>query len=91
MITAKKAKEIAYKSERMKEMLKEKHYTEVLGKIEQAIENNTRHGYTCVDLKTDFMYPHVSRIMMELEYNGYKVELCAKTSILSESLLISWK
>lgn len=32
MITAKKAKEIVYKSEKMKETLKEKHYIEICEK-----------------------------------------------------------
>lgn len=91
MITAKEAKKKTFESDRMKEMLKEKHYKEICEKISNYIKKQAEFGYYFVDLKTDFMYPFRDRVIFELKYNGYEVELHPSTGILQEYLLISWK
>lgn len=91
MITAKEAKKRTFESDRMKEMLKEKHYEEVCERISNHIKKQAESGYRFVDLKTDFMYPFKDRVISELKYNGYKVELYPSTGILQEYLLISWE
>lgn len=91
MITAKEAKEITYESERMKGMLKEKHYKEICDKISNHIRKQTERGYFFADLKTGFMYPFRDRIISELKYNGYEVGLHPASGILQEYLLISWE
>ena len=91
MITAEEAKKKTFESDRMKEMLKGKHYKEVCEKISNYINKQTESGYHFVDLKTDFMCPFRDRVIFELKYNGYEVELHPSTGILQEYLLISWK
>lgn len=91
MITAKEAKNRTFESDRMKEMLKEKHYIEVCEKISNHIRKQTERGYYFADLKTSFMYPFRDRVISELKYNGYEVELHPASGILQEYLLISWK
>lgn len=91
MITAKEAKKRTFESDRMKEMLKEKHYKEVCEKISNHIEKQAASGYYFADLKTSFMYPFRDRIISELKYNGYEVELHPASDFLQEYLLINWK
>lgn len=91
MITAEEAKKKTFESDRIKEMLKEKHYKEICEIISNHIRKQTERGYFFVDLKTDFMYPFRDRIISELKYNGYEVELHTASGILQEYLLISWK
>lgn len=91
MITAEEAKKKTFESDRMKEMLKEKHYIEVCEKISNHIEKQAASGHYFVDLKTSFMYPFRDRVISELKYNGYEVELHPASGILQEYLLISWK
>lgn len=45
MITAKEAKETVCESEKMKEMLKEKHYIEICEKISNYIRKQAESGY----------------------------------------------
>ena len=90
MITAKEAKKKTFESDRMKEMLKEKHYKEVCETISRHIIKQAELGYFFVDLKTSFMYPFRDRIIEELRRNGYKVELCP-SYIMSEHLMITWE
>ena len=94
MISAKEANkrttEEIYKNEQIQELYKEKHYQEVLNKVEEHISKQIKEGYFFVDLKTSFMYPFRDRIMEELVRNGYRVELCP-SHIMSEHLMITWK
>ena len=91
MITAKEAKKKTFESDRMKEMLKEKHYKEVCEIVSNHIRKQTERGYFFVDLKTGFMYPFRDRVISELKHNGYEVKLYPSDGILQEYLLISWK
>lgn len=91
MITARKANEKTFKSEKAKELLTRKHYLEILLKIENKIIETAESGCFCIDLKTDFMYPFRDKVMDELIYSGYKVVLKPATGILPEYILISWK
>lgn len=91
MITAEEAKKKTFESDRVKEMLKEKQYIEVCEKISNHIRKQTERGYFFTDLKTSFMYPFRDRVISELKYNGYEVELHPSNGILQEYLLISWK
>lgn len=91
MITAKEAKKKTFESDRMKEMLKEKHYKEVCETISRHIIKQAELGYFFADLKTSFMYPFRDRVISELKYNGYEVKLCPSDGILQEYLLINWK
>ena len=90
MITAREANKKTFKSEKAKELLKEKHYQELLKKIEDKILERVSTGDFFVRLNTVFMYPFRDRIIEELRRNGYKVELCP-SYIMSEHLMITWE
>lgn len=80
MITARKANEKTFKSEKAKELLTRKHYLEILLKIENKIIETAESGCFCIDLKTDFMYPFRDKVVLK-----------PATGILPEYILISWK
>lgn len=90
MITAEEAKKKTFESDRIKEMLKEKHYKEVCETISRHIIKQAELGYFFVDLNTGFMDPFRDRIISELKHNGYEVELYPARGVLQEHLLISW-
>ena len=94
MITAKEANkrttEEIHKNKQIQELYKEKHYQEVLNKVEEHISEQIKEGYFFLDLKTGFMYPFRDRIIEELRRNGYKVEL-HPSYIMSEHLMITWE
>lgn len=90
MITAKEANKKAFESEKAKELLKEKHYQEILKKVEDKISEYAEKGRFIIDLKTNFMYPFRDKIIEELRRNGYDVELFP-SGIVAEHLWISWK
>lgn len=91
MITAKSANKKTFESAKAKELLKEKHYLEVLKKTEDKIINSAKHGYFDTSLETDFMYPFRDKVINELTYNGYEVILRPATSAFSEYILINWR
>lgn len=91
MITAKSANKKTFESAKAKELLKEKHYLEVLQQIENKIINSTKDGCFEIGLKTGFMYPFRDKVINELTYNGYEVILRPATSAFSEYILINWK
>ena len=90
MITAKEANKKTFKSEKAKELLKEKHYQELLKKIEDKILERVSIGDFFVQLNTAFMYPFRDLIIKELRNNGYKAELSHDGAIV-EYLIISWQ
>lgn len=71
MITAKTANNKAFEAKEAKELLKEKHYLEVLKHVEDRIIEATKSGY----FNTVFMYPFRDKVIGELTSNGYKVKL----------------
>lgn len=75
MITAKTANNKAFETKEAKELLKEKHYLEVLKHVEDRIIEATKSGYFNTVLRTDFMYPFRDKVIGELTSNGYKVKL----------------
>lgn len=75
MITAKTANNKAFEAKEAKELLKEKHYLEVLKYVEDRIIEATKSGYFNTVLRTDFMYPFRDKVIGELTSNGYKVKL----------------
>ena len=91
MITAKAANNKTFETKEAKELLTEKHYLEVLNKVEYKITEAIESGHFNTALTTDFMYPFRDKVMDELIYNGYKVVLKPATGILPEYILISWK
>lgn len=90
MITAKEANKKTFESERVKELLTEKYYQEVLKKIEREILKQVAAGYFFVQLDAEFMYPVRDLVIKELERSGYKIRL-ASGSAIGERLTISWK
>ena len=90
MITAKEANKKTFESERVKELLTEKYYQEVLKKIEREILKQVAAGYFFVQLDAEFMYPVRDLVIKELERSGYKIGL-ASGSAIGERLTISWK
>lgn len=90
MITAKEANKKTFESERVKELLTEKYYQEVLKKIEREILKQVAAGYFFVQLDAEFMYPVRDLVIKELERSGYKIGLVSGSAI-GERLTISWK
>lgn len=75
MITAKAANNKTFEAKEAKELLKEKHYLEVLKQVEDKIIEAIKSGYFNIVLRTGFMYPFMNRVIEELTRNGYKVKL----------------
>lgn len=87
MITAKAANNKTFEAKEAKELLKEKHYLEVLKQVEDKIIEAIKSGYFNIVLRTGFMYPFMNRVIEELTCNGYKVKL----DTLSGGISISWE
>lgn len=87
MITAKAANNKTFETKEAKELLKEKHYLEVLNKVEYKITEAIESGHFNTALTTDFMYSFRDKVIKELTSNGYKVTLQPETSIIT----ISWE
>ena len=90
MITAKEANKKTFESERVKELLREKYYQEVLKKIEYEIPKQVAAGCFFVQLDAEFMYPVRDLVIKELERSGYKTELSPGGAI-AEYLTIKWQ
>lgn len=90
MITAKEANKKTFESERMRELLTEEHYQEILKWIENEINKSIKDGYFSVYLNTGSLFPFKDKIIKELIDNGYCVEI-DPSNIAAESLIIGWQ
>lgn len=90
MITAKEANKKTFESKRMKELLTEKYYQEILKWIENEISKRVKDGYFSVYLNTNSLFPFKDKIIKELIDNGYCVEIDS-SNIVAEGLSISWQ